>query len=242
MNTKKIFKTIGISMMLMSALFITGCDNDDDANDPEGTITLNMLDENNGKTFLGESDVYINRANNFHTSSCLIADIGNIGGLGKINVPKLDNLVREAAVIPGHIYQVFDYEAVREFPSGTRAVAVGAAYYQAYAVSPISSEANTVGTVVKYISVYPDSRGLPEYGYKLGEVNYGGDLVSMKLPKNSECFWYGGIPEVFDIWIEDGVLYMRLIRTPTDYNGIKGGYEVYIRVGNVYTSVFVRVV
>ena len=242
MNTKKMLQTACVFAILISFSILTSCSKDDDIpNDPTGTVTLNMLDERNGKTFLGVSDVYINKANNFHSSSSLLTDIGSAAGLGSQKAPVLNNLVREAAVQPGHIYQVFDYEAVREFPSGIRAVAVGAAYYQAYAVSPIQSETDRIGTVVKYVSVYPDSQGLPEYGYKFGEVNYAGDYVFFTLPKDSECFWYSGIPEVFDIQVRDGELVMQLNRTPTGYNGVSGNYSIYIRKGNVYTAIVVRV-
>jgi hypothetical protein len=48
--------------------FFVACSNDDDntPDDPAGTVTLNMLNENNGMTELGNSDVYINKANNFY--------------------------------------------------------------------------------------------------------------------------------------------------------------------------------
>ena len=47
------------------------CSDDDTPDDPADTITLNMLNEHNGKTYLGESNVYINEANNFITSKNL---------------------------------------------------------------------------------------------------------------------------------------------------------------------------
>ena len=39
------------------------CSDDDTPDDPADTITLNMLNEHNGKTYLGESKTYINEAN-----------------------------------------------------------------------------------------------------------------------------------------------------------------------------------
>ena len=242
MKTKEFFKALGILLLVASSALLASCSNDDDSSiDPAGTVTLNMLDEQNGKTRLGESDVYINKAYNFHTSSCLITDKGSAGGLGGSTSPELNNLVREAAITPGHVYQIFDSEALREFPSGTKAVMLGASYYQAYAVSPIQKETSTIGAVIKYIPVHPEANGLPEYGYKFGDVYYSGQSVSMQLPKGAECFWYDGVPEVFDISVEGGTLQMRLLRTPTGYNGVSGNYNIYLRLGNVYTSVIVRV-
>lgn len=242
MNTKDFFKVISFSLLFASSLLTASCDKDDDTSiDPAGTVTLNMLDEQSGKTFLGQSDVYINKANNFRTSSCLIAATGQAAGLGGQTTPELDNLVREVAVTPGHVYQIFDFESMREFPSGTKAVQLGTVYYKVYVVSPIATETGASGMVVKYISVSPDANGLPEYGYQFGSVNYSGDVATMKLPKDVECFWYSGIPEVFDIEVRGDELILILRKTPTEYNGVRGNYNIYIRKGNVFTSVVVHV-
>lgn len=56
MNTKKI---IGISLLSLCITFFMSCSDDDTPNDPADTITLNMLNEHNGKTYLGESGTYI---------------------------------------------------------------------------------------------------------------------------------------------------------------------------------------
>lgn len=47
-----------------------------------------MLDVENGATRLGNSDIYINAANNFQTNECLIAEIGPSKGLEKSFRPK----------------------------------------------------------------------------------------------------------------------------------------------------------
>lgn len=83
--------------------------------DPADTITLNMLNEHNGKTYLGESKTYINEANNFVTSSNFISDVGNGAGVGADILPSLTNLTHEVAVTPGHIYQIFDKNTLIDF-------------------------------------------------------------------------------------------------------------------------------
>ena len=79
MNTKKI---VGIFLLSLCTMCFVNCSDDDTPDDPADTITLNMLNEHNGKTYLGESNVYINEANNFITSKNFISDVGNGAGVG----------------------------------------------------------------------------------------------------------------------------------------------------------------
>ena len=78
MNTKKI---VGIFLLSLCTMCFVNCSDDDTPDDPADTITLNMLNEHNGKTYLGESNVYINEANNFITSKNFISDVGNGAGV-----------------------------------------------------------------------------------------------------------------------------------------------------------------
>lgn len=235
-------KKIVLFQILLAGILISlaSCSKDDTPGDPEGTATLNMLDERNGRTLLGASDVYINKANNFFTILCYIADEGSAHGIGATGEPMLGNLLREVAVIPGHVYQVFDRETVWVFPSGNKAVEVGYAYYQCYVESPILVDDQSAGAVIRYVSVYPETRGLPVSGHKLGDLSEVEQSVSMKLPKGAECVWdEGRMLNVFDISVAGGKLKMTLIQYP--YYEITGDYEVYIRVGSVFTRVVARV-
>lgn len=236
MKTIRISNLLGILLMSLSFLFTTSCNKDDI--EPDDAVTLNMLDELNGKTLLGQSDVYINKANNFRTSSNLITEAGSASGIGSIAGPKLGNLVREAAVTPGHIYQIFDRESINEFPSGTLAVQVGATYYQVYAVSAITTNDVTTGAVVKYISVSPDGEGLPGLGHQLEKFRNVGEEIEMKLPKGAECYWNEDTDNVFDISTDGGKLLISLKYWPSNSNS----YSIYIRLGSVFSSVLVDVV
>jgi hypothetical protein len=55
---KKIITIISIGLYL---LLMISCDKDDNI-DPVGTIVLNMMNEENGKTNIGKTDVYIDNA------------------------------------------------------------------------------------------------------------------------------------------------------------------------------------
>lgn len=48
------------------SLALVACSDDDAPSDPAGTVTLNMLDAENGKTCLGSTGFYINEADNFY--------------------------------------------------------------------------------------------------------------------------------------------------------------------------------
>ena len=52
MNTKRI---VGIFLLSLCTMCFVNCSDDDTPDDPADTITLNMLNEHNGKTYLGES-------------------------------------------------------------------------------------------------------------------------------------------------------------------------------------------
>ncbi|GHU56699.1 hypothetical protein FACS189411_08010 [Bacteroidia bacterium] len=225
--------------MLAGFMFVGTACKDEIPKDPSGAVTLNMLDENNNKTWLGESDVYINKANNFSSRSCYIAEVGATGGLGKNMPPKLDNLVREAAVTPGHAYQVFDQETIRKFPSGVRSIMVGASYYRLFVVSLIMKDSISTGANVKYISVLPETYGLPEYGTKIADFNQYGDEVSIDLPEDAELFWEEGTFVLFHIEMDGGKLKVRLT-TPEPWNNV-GDYSIYIRVGSSFTEVIVSI-
>ena len=66
--------------------FATSC-SDDDSVELEDVTTLNMLNEDNGKTYLGNSDIYITDENNFSGSSCLLVELGGANGIERLFLP-----------------------------------------------------------------------------------------------------------------------------------------------------------
>ena len=65
------------------AVGVSSCSDDKIPGDPEGTVTLNMMDESNGKTMLDDSGIYIDKAQNFVSGdNCVLFALGKVGGLG----------------------------------------------------------------------------------------------------------------------------------------------------------------
>lgn len=238
MNLKRSFAVFLLT--LCSTTFI-GCDKDDEAPDPAGNVTLNMMNEDNGRTLLGASDVFINNANNFQTQNCYLVDQGKTYGLGASFPLTLDNLSQESAVLQGHMYYVYAQNSLRDFPSRKQAIFVGSEFYKAYVVAPITSENTTTGAQVKYVIAHAESNGLPLPGTTIiGNLNNQGDSCTYDLPQDAELM-YGSYLEQnadsFDIRQENGVLTIILKDYPDYETGPYGEYTFYLRSGNIYTTI-----
>lgn len=239
MKTKQLF---GILLFLCSIGFVN-CGDDDDNKDPEGSITLNMMNEGNGKTLLGTSDVYINNSNNFKTSTCFIADMGETSGLGAPVKPSLDNLAKEMAAVPGHLYNIYDRDVLLDFPSGKRAITIGSGYYKAYVISPITVNGTTTGATLKYVLGYPETNDLPQYETVIGNVDNVGDQIEYTLPKDAElCFsnYLDGEKNSFDIQLVNGKLKVTLLKSINHISGPYGDYGIFVRSGVAYTYVMFK--
>lgn len=235
MRMKHLF---GIAWLFLCIISFVGCSDDDETKEPEGSVTLNMMNEENGKTLLGESDVYINKSNNFKTSSCQIADMGKASGLGASAKIQLDNTSQEVAVIPNHLYHIYLRNTMQSFPSGNKAVMIGSGYYKAYVMAPITQENSTTGATLKYVLAYPQTNGLPEYDTVMGRVNNVGDCIEYPLPKDAELLFSDYLDQEkqsFDIQIINGKLKITLLTSIDKYSGPYGDYEMYIRSGSTFT-------
>ena len=162
-------KKILFAAFALCTVAFGACSKDDGGKgDPAGSASLNMMNESNGRTLLGSSDVYVDDAGNFVCSSSVIAYAGRVGGLNGVSV-RFDNLVRSTAVDVGGGYLVYDGESLHEFPSGHIALAAGTTYYRMRVESEIMGENASTGkqemTGVKVV-YYADKAGnagiLPE--------------------------------------------------------------------------------
>ena len=216
--------------LLLAAFLLPAfsCSDDDSAPEINNATTLNMLDVENGATRLGNSDIYINAANNFQTNECLIAEIGPSKGIGKVIPPQVGNgLVYQAAVTPGHLYQAFKEEAVKQFPSGKFALALAGDYYQFYVGSEIMKEEKRVGAVIQFALINPEADGLPAYDSTIGTVVSGyEDEIVREFPKDTEFSYDSDLEDLFQITTEGGILKVTLLPSWSD---IRGNYAIYAR-------------
>ena len=133
-------KKILFAAFALCTVAFGACSKDDGGKgDPAGSALLNMMNESNGRTLLGSSDVYVDDAGNFVCSSSVIAYAGRVGGLNGVTM-RFDNLVRSTAVDVGGGYLVYDGESLHEFPSGHIALAAGTTYYRMRVQSIITGE------------------------------------------------------------------------------------------------------
>lgn len=158
-----------ICALLIFAPLFTSCNNDDDNTEPLGTIAINMMSEDHGKTQLGNSDVYIDKAYNFYGPSCSITSLGKKKGL-QHSKPLFNGLATKVAVEPGNAYQIFRDAAIREFPSGKRALNIEADYYNVYVFSHIIQNDAIVGANVKFALEKTPNHGLPKYNSHIGDI------------------------------------------------------------------------
>ena len=230
----------GILLLFFCVTSFSACSDDDDNKEPEGSVTLNMMNEENGKTLLGVSDVYINKANNFKTSQCFIADMGKTSGLGASTKNLLNNLSQEIAIIPNHLYHIYDENIIHDFPSGNRALRIGSGYYKVYIEELIAKENITTGATLKYILTYPETNGLPEYETNIGTMHNIGDCIEYPLPKDTELSFSEYLDAhniAFDIQITDKKLKITQRQSTNSSSGPYGEYNIYIRSGSTFTCV-----
>lgn len=113
MKKKNYLQLLAIVMVTMLSVCFVSCEKDDSVEDPEGTISIGLRNENNGYTFLylfgSSNDEYyicINEADNFECWDYYLelVDVGKVKGLGAINSIPASGWTDEVKVQPGHGY------------------------------------------------------------------------------------------------------------------------------------------
>ena len=110
---KKVKMFVLLALSLCITLFATSCSEDETSQ--VSFTSLNMLDENHGKTLLGETGVYINGSINFRSDSWQVVDLGISSSFPSKTMPNLDNLSNETSVLPNHRYACCNTENVLTF-------------------------------------------------------------------------------------------------------------------------------
>lgn len=241
MKFKSFFSTVFLSVL---TLCTTSCSKDDDnpPADPTGTVSLNMMNEDNGRTELGHSDVYIDNANNFYSNSCLLSSLGKKNGLRSISDMQFQAGTNQAAVEPGYAYQIFSKDAVMQFSSGKLALSIASDYYNVYVVSQMKQEDEIIGANVKFILMDIPNNGLPKYNDFIGVLDhkYGNKFeIIIDLPTSDfeyEHTFSNTLGKV-EHKKDGNKIVVRLV----EYEGYSYDIGFYIRIKDSYTYVYGRV-
>lgn len=233
-------KKILFAAFALCTVAFGACSKDDGGKgDPAGSALLNMMNESNGRTLLGSSDVYVDDAGNFVCSSAVIAYVGRVNGLNGVPI-RFDNLVRKTAVDVGGGYLVYDGEALHEFPSGHIALAAGATFYRMRVESEIMGEdavTGKTGMTGAKVVYYADKAGnagiLPEPFDR--EYNLGGSYGTVLEKQDTEL-----LNRADEIVTTSGLVVRR------DANGewivdMENRYDsyIYVRIGDLWSAITV---
>ncbi len=249
MNASRLH-TIAASAALFCivAPFVTSCSSDDDEfYIPENVIMLNMMNESNGATELGESGVYINDSDNFTSSGANITDLGLRGGYNQ--APSLSQLAREMAVTPGNYYQVFSASDIRNFASGRRALKVNARYYNMYVGEWINDDDHHhIGAKVSYLSLNPQESSLPGWDYVMGTLTHvenpgaswiSPESLSFNFPSSAEInVDYNGLESYLKIEVDGSSVSAEITNNRPRQSG---DAYLYVRNGDLFTRVIIEV-
>lgn len=245
---KKVFWPLLAAAFVLTA---ASCSKDDTPGDPAGTAMLNMYNEQNGKTLLDDSDIYINNAGNFVSpSSCQLFMLGSRSGLGAVDASTLKNPATEVSVMKGYGYVAVRGVVARSFPSHDVALpldpALNVNFLKFYVMGNIEdAESGTLGAVVKFVIEKPRNYWLPEWGstpYQLDYTSKGlGDEISVSLPGDNFEVELDGNGELACEKRGRNLVFKLLdwpARGSVTYSSY---YTLRLRVGESYTQVQVEV-
>lgn len=204
MKTKIFFRTALIAAILSGA----ACSDSDDetANDysipnnpsivvldPEGTVVVNMMNADNGKTEVFGG--YIDSGNNFFVpvyNYCGFVDLGPMNGLGNITTPVLTGFSKTCAVVPGHGYWSYVYGTLIHY-DGT-SIHYKNPDYKIYVDSWVTGTGGAIlGARVKYVSVtWENTYGLPE----MGSIRSTGSSIELTADPQGDVVWSGDSGDV----------------------------------------------
>lgn len=155
---KRILQRGAAALLCAALLGMVSCDKDDDGAaggnggkavpDPEGTVTVQMRNANNGQTYVSPdgfgTDFYIDRADNLTCQWGAVICVGKVAGLGNIRERPETGWASKTAVLPGYGY-------ILRSPSNQD----GYVYCRIYVVGYLTSTGGgIIGATVKYQSPF----------------------------------------------------------------------------------------
>lgn len=240
---KGIFWPLAFAALLCSAV---ACSDDEGTPaDPAGTVTLNMMDESNGKTLLAEG-IYIDDGQNFvaaGTNYDLFA-LGRSGGLGAVAPQRFDTPAQRVAAEVGCGFAAVPRRLQMDFPSGAVALEAGApdvSYLKIYVVSQLISENKPSGAVVRYVQARPADYGLPATGSTALVIRHSdypglGSECMLWLPTADFEYVFEGDPRTIVCEKRGNALVFSL----NDW--VLGKSTLYVRVRESYVKLIIDVV
>lgn len=231
--------TIAI-MAAVALLALPSCSkNEETPSDPEGTVTVNMLDTENGGTVLDYSGIRINSSQNFVSQGDWgLVEVGKVGGLGYISGRDVEFFSSESAVTVGSGYIAYPVSDMRRFDSGKMALPIdgSTACMKLYVVSLLERDEKTVGASVKYAMVRPSTYGLPAFGSTVCKIKvFSSRKATITLP-SAECEYY--LDDEYDQF-ECSKSGNKLELLVKDHSGRERN-DLYLRMRDSYTKVVIE--
>jgi len=227
------------AMAAMVLLSLCACD-DNPLENPYNMVTVNMHDEDNGRTLMGLTDIYITRDHNFYSpSEYYICDFGAVLDLGHVEEqkPDLSTVTNVAAVQPDEGYLAFRRDQSMRFSSGKVAIASTASYYRMWVDEWIKKDKLAIGAVVNFATYLPSSDGLPEWG-TVAATGAPGETIVAEIPER-DCEVMPA-DESWQVTTTSGKhSTTATIAIPSD--ATVGQYPLYVRHDNTYVTLRITV-
>lgn len=199
-----------------------------------------MYNQENGHTLFGNALSLDNDLRFDGDDRYTIADAGPVESLAGLRELTLDRAARRISAWPGHGYFLCKDISLIEFPSGKRALAVGAEYVRIRVAEWITRDEQPIGVKFNYAIDKLAGDGLPEWG-KIFDVKLAGDrTITLPLPANgqdSECAPWGKTPLRIS-FAEDHVS----LQITDPQAAVGKEYRFVIRTGARYTEAKLRIV
>lgn len=191
--------------MLLAAtlLSLVACSDKDPFDVPDDMVSLNMMNEDHGKTIMGNTDIYITRDMNFVSAGVYsFIEVMKAQDLGHVeeNEPELNTFTDKAAVEQyGGYLAIRKEDVVRFTSSGRVAVLIDRPYYRMWVDDFIyEPKKQRVGAIVNFAQYMPVKAGLPDAYTEVGAVAEDTPLIVSVPAKKCE----GMIPEPYNAYFE----------------------------------------
>lgn len=240
-------KYILIALLGILTASLSSCGDDRELNDPDDMVVLNMKNVDNGKTPLGNTDIFLDADNNFNTSAYYFCDMGQVLSLGHIEIPDLLTITDKAAASPNEGYLAFPRENLYRFPSGHLAELISTDYYRFLVDSWIKESKKIVGAVVHFAQYFPEQYKLPAPGTAVGVINRSGgenECTFNLEQKNCEVVLDKACDSLLTCEVvTTKPLVARIYVNPyiTAGENLVGRYKIYIRYKESYTTAYLYI-